>query len=145
MREPYHHKKFTPEQIARLAENPFTSEVDFHRIRFTLEFQNIFLSRYEQGETSKEIFESLGYSLQVLGPNRIYNYPRYLYKRLKNDQGLTETAETAKLQAPAKVDYNTLPSQQSVSAMQREIAYLRQQIEFLKKITELDNDRKPRT
>ena len=57
----------------------------------------------------------------------------------------TEDSSSVKIQKPAKVDYNTMPAQQSVSAMQREIAYLRQQIEFLKKITELDNDRKPRT
>ena len=43
---------------------------------------------------------------------------------------------------PVNVDYNTLPAQQSVAAMQREIAYLRQQVEFLKKITELDKGRK---
>ena len=40
------------------------------------------------------------------------------------------------------MDYNTMPAQQSVAAMQREIAYLRQQVEFLKKITELDKGRK---
>lgn len=40
------------------------------------------------------------------------------------------------------MDYNTMPAQQSVAAMQREITYLRQQVEFLKKITELDKGRK---
>lgn len=40
------------------------------------------------------------------------------------------------------MDYNTMPAQQSVAAMQREITYLRQQVEFLKKIIELDKGRK---
>jgi len=35
-----------------------------------------------------------------------------------------------------------MPSQESIAAMQREIAYLRQQLEFVKKITELDNGEK---
>lgn len=38
-----------------------------------------------------------------------------------------------------------MPAQQSVAAMQREIAYLRQQVDFLKKLTELDNGKKQRT
>ena len=33
----------------------------------------------------------------------------------------------------------------SEERMQNELLYLRQEVEFLKKITELDNDRKPRT
>lgn len=139
-----HHKKFTPEEIKILTDNPFTSKIDCYHIWFTLEFQNIFLTRYEQGETSREIFESLGYSIEILGENRIYGYPRKLYKRLESGQSLTETGAHIKAEAPANVDYNTMPSQQSVAAMQREIKYLRQQIEFLKKITELDNDKKPR-
>lgn len=69
----------------------------------------------------------------------------YTLKQAKEGKVPTEDSSSVKIQKPAKVDYNTLPAQQSVSAMQREIAYLRQQIEFLKKITELDNDRKPRT
>ena len=43
-----------------------------------------------------------------------------------------------------QMDYNTMPSQQSVASMQRELKYLRQQVDFLKKITKLDNDKKPR-
>ncbi len=145
MRERYHHKKFTTEEIKQLAANPFTSKVDYHHIWFTLEFQNLFLSRYETGETSYEIFVSCGYDPDVLGDNRIYGFYRRLIKRLENGTGLTETAGRTKVEAPENTDYNTMPAQQSVASMQRELKYLRQQVEFLKKITELDNDKKPRT
>lgn len=144
MRQPYHQRKFTQEQIDILAANPFTSRVDFHHIWFTLEFQNIFLSRYEQGETSTEIFTDLGYDIEILGPNRIYNYPRALYRRLENGLGLTETPGRTKAEEPSNVDYNTMPAQQSTAAMQRELKYLRQQVEFLKKITELGSEKKQR-
>lgn len=144
MKPKYHHRKFTQEQLDILAANPFTSKVDWHHIWFTLEFQNIFLARYEQGESSFEIFESLGYDVEILGSNRIYNYPRMLYNRLNKGLPLTETPGKTKVDAPENVDYNTMPAQQSVASMQRELKYLRQQVEFLKKITELDNDKKPR-
>ncbi len=145
MRERYHHSKFTQEQMDILRANPFTSKVDYHHIWFTLEFQNLFLARYEQGESSTEIFADLGYDIDVLGKTRVYNYPRQLYNRLEKGLQLTETAGRTKVEAPSNVDYNTMPSQQSVASMQRELKYLRQQVEFLKKITELDNDKKPRT
>lgn len=145
MKPKYHHRRFTAEQLEILSNNPFTSKVDWHHIWFTLEFQNIFLTRYEQGESSSEIFESLGYDIDILGKYRIYNYPRTLYGRLEKGLSLTETPGNTKLIAPTDMDYNTLPTQQSVASMQRELKYLRQQVEFLKKITELDNEKKPRS
>lgn len=145
MGQRYHHRKFTPEEIETLAANPFTSKVDFHHIWFTLEFQNLFLARYENGETSSEIFTDLGYDISILGENRVYGYPRRLIKRIESGQGLTETHGRTKVDAPKNTDYNTMPAQQSVASMQRELKYLRQQVEFLKKITELDSDKKRRT
>lgn len=137
-------KPFTPEQIEILAANPFTSKVDLHHIWFTLEFQNLFLSRYEKGETSTEIFADCGYDIEILGSSRIYNYARLLYNRLEKGLPLTETPGHTRAKQPSNVDYNTMPAQQSVASMQRELKYLRQQVEFLKKITELDSDKKQR-
>lgn len=145
MAKQYHHKKFTPEQIEILSSNPFTSKVDFHHIWFTLEFQNLFLTRYENGETSSEIFADLGYDIDILGENRIYSYPRRLFRRIQNGLGLCETPGPVKVKPPENTDYNTMPAQQSVASMQRELKYLRQQVEFLKKITALDKDKKQRT
>ena len=145
MTQRYSKSKFTEEQMEQLAANPFTSKVDYYHIWFTLEFQNLFLSRYEAGETSADIFTSMGYDVSVLGDNRVYGFPRRLRKRLESGKGLIETPCQTKSKMPENTDYNTMPAQQSVAAMQRELTYLRQQVEFLKKITELDNDKKPRS
>lgn len=145
MREVHPHTKFTPEQMEILAANPFTYKVSALRISYTLEFKNIFLSRFEAGEPVKEIFSSLGYDLSILGENRMYTFARRISKQAEAGQMPTEEPSRTRLEKPLHVDYNTMPPQQSVAAMQREIAYLRQQVEFLKKITELDNGKKPRT
>ena len=87
----------------------------------------------------------MGYDISVLGANRVYSFPRRLRNRLNSGKGLIETPCRTKAEMPKNTDYNTMPAQQSVAAMQRELTYLRQQVEFLKKITELDNDKKPRT
>jgi len=143
MRQIHYIKKFTSEQIEILAANPFTYKVDSYRISFTLEFKNLFLSHYETGALVREIFESLGYDTKILG-DRIYSFAYKLAKKAETGELLTETPPSTKQEKPVNVDYNTMPSQQSVAAMQREIAYLRQQLEFVKKITEPDKDRKPR-
>ena len=135
-------KKFTQEQMEILVANPFTYKINAYRISYTLEFKNLFLARYEAGESVREIFEALGYDTDILGDSRIYCFAYKLAKQSEAGQLLTETTPTTKQEKPVNVDYNTMPAQQSVAAMQREIAYLRQQVEFLKKITELDNDRK---
>lgn len=135
-------KKFSPEEMEQLAANPFTYKINAYRIFYTLEFKNLFLTRYEAGESVREIFESLGYDTKVLGDNRIYCFARNLAKRVEAGEVLTEAPVSSIQERPVHVDYNTMPAQQSVAAMQREIAYLRQQVEFLKKITELDKGRK---
>ena len=135
-------RKFTAEQMEQLAANPFTHRVTVLRISFTLEFKNLFLVRYESGEAVKDIFSEMGYDLTVLGENRIYNFANRMAILAEAGEMPSEEPPKAKLAKPANTDYNTMPAQQTVAAMQREIAYLRQQIEFLKKITELDNGRK---
>ena len=136
--------KFTLEQVQLLAANPFTYKVTPRYIWFTLEFKNLFLARFEAGDTSMDIFESCGYDSSILGKNRIYSFPRRLRDELASGS-LTEGVANRCQEPPQQQDFNTLPAQQSVAAMQREIVYLRQQLEFLKKITELDSDKKPRT
>ena len=141
------HKKsyFTPEQVEELAANKFTAQANTRRILYTLEFKNLFLSLYEQGHTSIEIFMECGYVPDVLGTSRIYGFARRLREQINSGKPLTETLPNVKADKPVNTDYNTMPAQLSVSAMQRELIYLRQQVEFLKKLTELDNDKKPRT
>ena len=143
MRKRHHIKKFTVEQMECLVSNPFTYKVTVYRISFTLEFKNLFLARYESGEAVKDIFTSLGYDTAMIGDNRMYSFAKRLADQAEAGEMPTEEPPKAKREKPVNVDYNTMPAQQSVAAMQREITYLRQQIEFLKKITELDNGRKP--
>jgi hypothetical protein len=139
MRERHNYKKFTKEQMEILAANPLTYKVSVLRISYTLEFKNLFLARYENGEPIKDIFTDLGYDTDILGECRIYGFAGRLLNQIKEGRLPAEGSPHIKPDKPVNVDYNTMPAQQSVAAMQREIAYLRQQVEFLKKITELDN------
>ena len=143
MRKRRHITRFTPEQVIELSKNPCTKYVTPCNISYTLEFKNLFLSHYEAGERAKDIFLELGYDPNVLGDSRIYCFAYELLNRIEKGEPLTETPYIRSVEKPANVDYNTLPSQQSIAAMQRELTYLRQQVEFLKKISQLDTKKKP--
>ena len=135
-------KRFTPEEVKQLASNPFTYRVSASQISYTLEFKNLFLARYESGESVREIFQSLGYDTEILGESRIYCFAHQLVKRAEAGQLMSEGTASHRQEKPADINYNTMPSQQAIAAMQREITYLRQQLEFVKKITKLDNSEK---
>lgn len=145
MRESHHLSTFTPEQMAKLAANPFTQHVSAYRISYTLEFKNLFLAHYEQGEPVKQIFIDLGYDPEILGDNRIYDFSCKLLHKVEAGELPTEESPRKAQEKPTSVDYNTMPAQQSVAAMQRELTYLRQQVEFLKKISQLDTTKKSET
>ena len=131
--------KFTPEQMRALASNPYTAGVDFRYIWFTEEFMKLFLERYENGESSHEIFASCGYDTEILGMNRIYNFPRRAMSLLgikRKRQVFTGMGGMVGAGGPQDADYDTMPIGQSVLDMQRELEYLRKQVQFLKKNAE---------
>ena len=133
--------KFTREQVKALAANPYTSMVDFRHIWYTEEFMKLFLDRYKNGDTSYEIFSSCGYDIAVLGENRVYGFPRRVTKLLGISQGLDGTAEKTMENRPRDIDNDTEPALQTVSDMQRELTYLRRQVELLKKAAETNDGR----
>ena len=145
MRERHHINQFTPEQVEQLAANPFTLSVTTYRISYTLEFKNLFLSHYESGELVKDIFRQLGYDPDVLGDSRMYSFSHKLLSDVEAGKPITEGTAHKPAEKPVNTDYNTMPAQQSVASMQRELTYLRQQVEFLKKISQLDTTKKSET
>ena len=129
---------FTPEQQVELLKNPYTRTVTDTMIKFTDEFNDLFIKRHSQGVGSSMIFRDCGYDLNVIGSKRVVNYYNrlqrtYRYKTLIAQTHLNENNNDA------KKDYKTLPPSKAVEAMQHEITYLRQEVEFLKKIISLIN------
>lgn len=142
MRKRHHTIRFTQEQMNLLEANPFTLKVSETKISYTLEFKNLFLSLYEEGATVKDIFQRLGYDIDVIGEGRMYSFCNRLLNQLDAGIPLSEDVSKKHVSKPMSIDYNTMPAQQSVAAMQRELTYLRQQVEFLKKISQLDTTKK---
>lgn len=131
-------KGFTPEEQLELLKNPYTRTVTDSLIKFTDEFNDLFIKRHAQGIGPSMIFKDCGYDLSVIGNKRIVNY----YNRLQRTyryQTLIAQTHLADASTESKKDFKSMPPTMAIEAMQHEIIYLRQEVEFLKKIISLIN------
>lgn len=132
----------TEYEMEILRRNPYTYRVRQRQLLFTAEFKNIFWSRYQSGEDVQTIFESMGYNPLVIGYYRMYSVASNLRKVVDAEREITEGYPKRTANAEGQAKAKDRKESQAVSAMQHEVTYLRQQVEFLKKITELDSKAK---
>nr|WP_246451817.1 IS3 family transposase [Alkalicella caledoniensis] len=86
-------KIFTNEEVDILSKNPYVKNVSIKGITYTDEFKRIFIIEYQKAKYPKEIFESCGFNIEVLGSNRISSAANRWCKGFKKDglNGLTDT------------------------------------------------------
>lgn len=131
---------FTDEQVKILAQNPYTSLVTPHCIRFTLAFKKAFWSKKQAGERIADIFTDLGYDIDIIGRGRAMNIAARIRKEAMSSIGLHEGNKKHEL-LPIDNSYNNLSNNDAMIQMQHEIMYLRQEMEFIKKILKSDNSK----
>ena len=134
-------KLFTPEEIAAFEVNPYTAKVSETQIKFTDDFRDDFWRLYLTEMPIKDIFIGLGYDPDVLGTKRIDGFVYNLRKRfLTNEQrSNSQSRSCTTKRPPANLNYSEMKSNDAIRAMQTELQYLRQEVEFLKKLYALDH------
>ena len=135
-------KLFTPEEIEILKANPYTLSVTTNTIRFTLTFKQVFWAKRQAGERLQDIFRDLGYDVSMLGDVRSKMIANHIRQQALSEHGLHEH-NASRTYRPDQVDYNKIPQNAAMVSMQHEILYLRQEIEFIKKIIELETSGGP--
>jgi len=132
---------FTLEEQIELLKNPYTRSVSEWMIKFTDEFNDLFIKRHSQGVGPSRIFSDCGYNLEILGSKRIVNY----YNRLQRTYRFQNQVHQSHLENSSEEvnkDYKSLPPSLAIDAMQHEIIYLRQELDFLKKIISVMNKKR---
>ena len=119
---------FTEEQIRILAENPYTRRVGEHSISFTPEFLRDVCRMREQNMTYRQIVEAHGYDPDMIGTRRIYHLGEIIRGKTANDFPDKRPVRSKVIGFDQKSD------KRAMKQMQHEILYLRQEVEFLKKI-----------
>ena len=135
---------FTEEQQTELYNNLYTYKITKSCIKFTDDFKNTFWKMYIDDVPIKEIFARLGYDPEILGTKRIEGFVYHLRKEKLSDEQRNQSANrTARVKRPPQdTKYSEMQSQDAIRAMEAELTYLRQEVEFLKKISQLEKQKK---
>lgn len=130
-------KKYTQKQIKELKANPYTLQVSDKRIFFTIEFKKVFWTKYQAGMSPRAIFKELNYNLDYFGQKQIDS----IVQRIKKEVLAGEFTEGYQRSKRIKIkEPELLNPEQTLQQMQHEMLYLRQEVEFLKKVLKKGKD-----
>lgn len=138
-------KVFTKEQVEQMRQNPYTQRVDTKSISYTTEFKRAFWELSLQGYSGVAAFAKLGYDPDVIGFERIHNTTKRIRRAAQTPEGV-EPKPTGRVRLRKEhfkeADLTKMSQREAAKRMQREIVYLQQQVEFLKKIMPQANSSK---
>lgn len=135
-------KEYTPKQIKKLEANPYTLKVTKNKLYFTIKFKEDFWINYQAGNAPRKILSDLGYDLEYFGQKQIDSIVQRIKKESLSGNGFRE-GENRERRIPMKAtNREELSSPQPIERMQNELLYLRQEVEFLKKIIMTNNSKK---
>ena len=128
---------FTPEEIKVLEANPYTRRVSASGLSITMEAKQRVLELYETGMTSRQIVEALGYDYEILGGQRMKNIVRNTRKEAASACGLHESYSRTTAARMDKEEIEQLDnSAVSYARLKNEVIYLREEVKFLKKLSQ---------
>lgn len=134
-------KEYSTKQIKQLMENPYTLRVTKNKLYFTKEFKRDFWVSYQAGNAPRKILTDFGYDLTCFEQKQIDSIVQRIKKQALSGEGFREGENREKRvrrKAMEEGEGNSL----SIEHMQHELLYLRQEVEFLKKIIKADNSRR---
>lgn len=135
-------KEYTPKQIKELKANPYTLNVTKNKLYFTAKFKEDFWISYQAGNAPRKILSDFGYNLDIFEQKQIDSLVQRIKKQALSGNGFTEGENREKRVAMKATDEIDLSSPQSIERMKNELLYLRQEVEFLKKVIIADNSKK---
>ena len=119
-------KTFTEEELERLRANPFTYAATPHLLSFTKDFKELFWNEYQKGALPRQILEQHGYPPDLLGKRRIWGIAYHIKQQYYSNAGLHEGS--------IKPPPSPRDGASEMKRLQGEVQFLRQEVEFLKKI-----------
>lgn len=125
---------FTEEERNELLSNPFTLCItDSGFVKFTFAFRQFVWQELQNGLKPKQIFEKAGYDYKLIGNAR---GQKYVYRTM--DEGMSETGLIDKTPKPSNKDFSKKQTKAAIKELQDRVIYLEAQIDFLKKIAQME-------
>lgn len=135
-------KEYTVKQIKELEKNPYVYKVTKHKLYYTAKFKEDFWISYRAGNAPRKILSDFGFDLEIFGQKQIDSLVQHIKKQALAGNGFSEGENHIKRIPMKATSENELSSPQSIERMQNELLYLRQEVDFLKKIIIADNSKK---
>ena len=132
-------KLFTEEQVLSLKGNPCVERVSNLSVSFTEEFKRKAYGELLSGKPMWQIFKDHGIDTDALGPVRVVKFQQFLNKCADRGDGFKNLRNTGR--GVKNEDDDDVISKR-VKSLENEVAYLRQVVEFLKKIRQVDSEAK---
>lgn len=131
-------KRFTAAEIKELEKNPNTLKVTDAHLSLTKAAKEEVLALIREGLSAYQIVKKLGYDPKVLGKSRCDGI-RYCV--LKEDEAGHEQRQGYPDRRSKRMSIEEIEGlpldRESVSRMRNELIYLRQEVDFLKKISQV--------
>ena len=106
------------------------------------EFKEIFIEEYQSGKTPVRIFREHGFDVAVLGANRIGHAGCRIRKQYEERGTFTGGHGDRGHRNTANSIASTVSSEDELKQLRHEVNYLRQEVDFLKKISSIRITRK---
>jgi len=126
-----HTNPLSRREIEKLRTNPNIVSVTANTVRFTEEFKKLAYEAKRKGISVSETMRRCGIDPEVLGPSRVEGFSYTLNKKAKQAQGFSD-GRSENYRRPAKTGGETV--EQRIRQLENELAYTRQEVEFLKKL-----------
>ena len=123
--------KLSESAVKQLRANIFVEYVTDECVQFSEQFKKIAWDGLEQGKKLSEIFRENGIPPELLGQKRIENFRYLLRRRMKEGRGFSDYRENNGGKLP---DDEEITLEEKVRILQHELAYTKQEVEFLKKL-----------
>jgi transposase-like protein len=123
--------KFTEEQLRLLRANVNVEQATEYYVVFTEQFKQLAWEQKQTGKRMRDIFRENGIDPELLGKKRIENFCQMLNHRGREGSGFKDRRVDNR-RPTAGETAETLEEQ--VKRLQHELAYTRQEVEFLKKL-----------
>jgi len=135
-------KTFTEEELKAIRANPYVKSATVKMIRFTVAFKEEFWRLYnEECQQPVRIMRELGFDPEVIGEKRIAGILIHIREQVNSGEEFRDVRKVPETQT--KSDDRLTPSK-SLLKMQHKLAYLEQEMEFIKKNIIADNEARRR-
>lgn len=130
-------KLLSEEEIAELKQNPHVTGVSARSVNFSAEFKQIAYEAMMRGENLASVLETYGINTGVLGEVRIRGMAQRLYLFADREEGFRSQKGQRKRNKDELEEENL---RKRMQRLENELAYTRQEVEFLKKMQEADTE-----